>query len=96
LRGWDGCSFSPSPMSYSPGKCYDLERAAASLPADASKLKVVGYSLAAIASLPRRLVNPPPRQSKLELREVLARRHCSPIGLTDFENYLAYVCIFIA
>lgn len=47
-------------------QCYDLERAAAELPADASRLKVVGHSLTAVASLPHRLANPPPRDSKLE------------------------------
>ena len=55
-----------SPMSSPLGRCYDLEGAAAALPADAHKVKVVGYSLAAVASLPRRLANPSPRQSKLE------------------------------
>jgi hypothetical protein len=47
-------------------QCYDLERAVAELPVDASWLKVVGHSSAAVASLPRRLANLPPRQSRLE------------------------------
>ena len=47
-------------------QCYDPERAAAALPPNASRLKVVSHSLAAVLSLPRRLRNPPPRHSRLE------------------------------
>ncbi|KAF8576127.1 hypothetical protein K439DRAFT_685322 [Ramaria rubella] len=79
------------PMSHpSAPKCYDEERAAAALGPDATQLQVVGHSLAAVASLPRRLIHPPPKQRRLELRDVLAGRHCSPISLADFEHYLAY------
>ncbi|KAI0071694.1 hypothetical protein K474DRAFT_1606486 [Panus rudis PR-1116 ss-1] len=76
--------------------------ASASTPAQQTQPKTVKLSPKALLTLPYRLVHPPPvknkvpswsitPQFKINLQDVLDRKHLPPLGLKDFEEWLLFV-----
>ncbi|KAJ3474734.1 hypothetical protein NLI96_g12287 [Meripilus lineatus] len=64
--------------------------------------RTVKLTSSALLGLPRRLIHPPPVNNqvtswgivptfKIELHDILNRRHLPPLGLKDFEEWLLFV-----